>query len=419
MVPSANSRIEMHGTRRLILSNRNFTYLYLGGLVSVSGSTITSLILVWLVYSETKSAIAITYLGIASLLPTITLGLLTGVVVDRLNRRILMIASDLIRAAFVAAIPVLLIWKGFSLPMVLVVVGIVGVFSTIFRPATNSLLPMLVPGESVQGANGLISASNSIVQMISNAVGGLLIGLAGVTLGLFYNTATYVVSALMIFLIVVPPHLRDGGTRNSTFLSDFKDGLQFIRKNKAVFESTVSATLLNFFATMVGSFFVVYVSGHLMESGTFFGFLVAALGLGIAGGSLVVGRLNTVSYAGNLFIISSIGFGLTTILLASTRSLQLAVIFVASMGVCLGLINTTFFSVMQLVVPNEILGRVLSVDEVGSFAAIPLGQIVAGLVISGSGIAFNYLIAGTGIILTAIAMMFLKDLRNFRYVPTS
>jgi len=141
--------------------------------------------------------------------------------------------------------------------------------------------------------------------------------------------------------------------------------------------------------------------------------------LGIAGGSLVVGRLNTVSYAGNLFIISSIGFGLTTILLASTRSFQLAVIFVASMGVCLGLINTTFFSVMQLVVPNEILGRVLSVDEVGSFAAIPLGQIVAGLVISGSGIAFNYLIAGTGIILTAIAMMFLKDLRNFRYVPTS
>ena len=234
-----------------------------------------------------------------------------------------------------------------------------------------------------------------------------------------FNYVDLAVLALMIFLIVVPPHLRDGGTRNSTFLSDFKEGLQFVRKNKAVFESTVSATLLNFFATMVWSFFVVYVSGHLMESGTFFGFLVAALGLGIAGGSLVVGRLNTVSYAGYLFIISSIGFGLTTILLASTRSLHLAVIFVGSMGVCLGLINTTFFSVMQLVVPNEILGRVLSVDEVGSFASIPLGQIVAGLVISGSGIAFNYLIAGTGIILTAIAMMFLKDLRNFRYVPTS
>jgi hypothetical protein len=85
------------------------------------------------------------------------------------------------------------------------------------------------------------------------------------------------------------------------------------------------------------------------------------------------------------------------------------------MGVCLGLLNTTFYSTMQLVVPNEILGRVLSVDDVGSYAAVPVGQIVAGLLISMSGIVFNYLVAGVGVLLTVSVMFFLKDLRNFRY----
>ena len=405
----------MRRARPLILANRNFAYLYLGGLVSTSGSTITSLILVWLVYRETASAIAITYLGIASILPTIALGLLAGVLVDRVDRRILMITSDLVRSAAVVAVPIVMISSGFSFPLILLVVAIVGLFSTVFRPATNSLLPKLVPSELVQDSNGLISASNSVVQMVSNAVGGLLIGLAGVLLGLFYNTITYVISAAMIFLIVVPRNLTKDGAISSSFVSDFKDGLRYIMRNMGVLEITLSATFLNFFGTMVSAFFVVYVTGHLNQSGTFFGFLVAALGLGVAIGSLTVGWLNAVAYAGKVFMLTAAGFGITTILLTFIGTAQLAILIVILMGVCLGLLNTTFYSVMQLVVPNEVLGRVLSVDEVGSVAAIPMGQIVAGLLISMSGIVFNYLVAGIGVLLTVSVMAFLKDLRNFRY----
>ena len=405
----------MQRARRLVLANKNFAYLYFGGLVSTSGSTITSLILVWVVYKETASAIAITYLGIASILPTITLGLLAGVLVDRVDRRILMITSDLVRGAAVVAVPIVMVSFGFSFPLILLVVAIVGLFSTVFRPATNSLLPKLIAAELVQDSNGLISASNSVVQMVSNAVGGLLIGLAGVLLGLFYNTITYVISAAMIFLIVVPRNLTSDGTISSSFVSDFKDGLRYIMRNRGVLETTLSATFLNFFGTMVSAFFVVYVTGHLNESGTFFGFLVAALGLGVAIGSLAVGWLNAVAYAGKLFLLTAAGFGTTTILLTFIDTAQLAILIVILMGVCLGLLNTTFYSVMQLVVPNEVLGRVLSVDEVGSFAAIPMGQIVAGLLISMSGIVFNYLVAGVGVLLTVLVMAFLKDLRNFRY----
>lgn len=326
-----------------------------------------------------------------------------------------MIASDLVRAAAVAAVPMVMLLFGFSFPLILVVVAVVGLFSTVFRPATNSLLPKLVQSDSDQDANGLISASNSAIQMVSNAIGGLLIGLAGVLLGLFYTTFTYVISAVMIFLIVVPQSLTDGGTVSGSLVSDFKDGLRYMLRNKAVLETTVSQTFLNFFGTMVGAFLVVYVTSHLNESGTFFGFLVAALGLGIAAGSLAVGRLNTIAYAGKLFVLTSAGFGATIISLTFIASAQLAILIIVLMGICLGLFNTTFYSVMQLVVPNEILGRILSVDEVGSFAAVPMGQIAAGLLISMSGIVFNYVVAGSGVLLKVFVMVFLKDLRDFRY----
>ena len=400
-----------------VFRNRSFVYLYLGGLISVSGSTITSLILIWLVYTETKSALAITFLGIASILPTILLGLLTGVFVDRLDRRVLMIISDLARAALVFSVPVYLIWRGFSFPLVLAIVVLVSVCSTVFRPATNSLLPMLVSGESVQDANGLISATNSLVQMVANAVGGLLIGLAGVVFGLFYNVLTYILSASLIFLILVPPHLTNGATpRTTSFATDFKEGLRYMRKNTGVFEATLSATFLNFFGTMVGSFLVIYVAEHLKANGSYFGLLLAALATGLAAGSLAVWRLRTVRYAGKLFAFTSIVFGLGSTLLGLIHSTEWAVPIVACMGLALGLMNTTFFSIIQLVVPNEILGRVLSVDEVGSYAAIPIGQIVAGVLISTSGIVVNYLAAGLGIILTGIAMLFLSDLRNLKYI---
>jgi DHA3 family tetracycline resistance protein-like MFS transporter len=403
-------------TRFKVLGNRNFLFLYLGGVVSASGATMTSLTIVWLVYTQTKSALAITYLGVASVIPTITFGILAGAVVDRFDRRKLMIVSDLVRAVTVAMIPIYLVWRGFDLLFTVAAVILVAVFSTIFRPATNALLPTIVPGEAVQDANGLISASNSMTQMMANAVAGILVVLTGVVLGLVYNTLTYLVSALMIFLMVVPRCVLSSETLGKSVATDVREGLRFMVRNKAILGTTLGSTVLNFFATMIMPFLVVYVSVHLVANASVYGILLAGLSLGMAAGSMLVGRLKTVGFAGKLMVFASVGFGLATIGLASLRSTTLSIILTVSMGLALGLLNTTFFSVIQLVVPNDVLGRVLSIDEVGSYAAIPLGQIAAGLLIEKSGIVATYMVAGFGILITAMTMLLLKDLRNLRYV---
>jgi MFS family permease len=397
-----------------LLKNRNFLLLYLGGVISASGATMTSLTLVWLVYTETHSALSISYLGLASVVPTIAFGLLAGALVDKIDRRRLMITSDLVRAAAVAIIPVFYAFRGFNLILIIVAVTIVGVFSTIFRPATNALLPTIVDEGKIQDANGLITASNSMSQMGANAVGGVLIALAGVHLGLAYNSATYLVSALMITLMFTST-LSTNKTSQPPFVAQVKEGLLYIGRTKAILETTITSTFLNLFATMIVPFSVVYVNVFLNASASFYGYFLASIGFGLAVGSLLAGRIRAVKFAGKLFIFASLGFGLATVSLVVVRNAFFAIAIAASLGILLGLLNTTFFSIVQLVVPNEVLGRVLSVDEVGSYAAIPLGQIAAGIMIQSTGIVSTYLLAGVGIIVTAVAGAFLRDLRNLQY----
>lgn len=405
-----------------VLRNRNFLYLYVGGIISASGAAMASLTIVWLVYSQTGSAFAVAYLGLASVVPTIAFGLFAGALVDRFDRRKLMIASDLVRACAIVSLPIYLLWQGFSLFFIVFAMVLVGVFSSIFRPATNALLPRLVKGESVQYANGLISASNSLVQVVANAAGGILVMIAGASLGLFYNSTTYLFSALMIFMIVVPAVTSPLGaqeTHRRALSTDIKEGLRFMLRAKSILGITIGSTFASFFLVMFSMFLVVYTSSYLMGGAVVYGVLLASLGFGVATGSLIVGRLKAVRYAGLLFTAGVIGIGLLILGLALVRSVYLVVPMILTMGFIEGLVNTTFFSIVQLVVPNEILGRVLSIDEVGSYAAVPLGQVAGGILTGGFGVIMTYTVAGFGVLATGIATLLLKDVRRLRYTPPS
>lgn len=379
-----------------------------------------SLTIVWLVYGQTQSAFAVAYLGLASVVPTVVFGLLSGALVDRFDRRKLMITSDLIRAVAILSIPIYLLWQGFNLFFIVAAMVFVGVFSSIFRPATNALLPRLVKGESVQDANGLISASNSLIQVVANAAGGILVIVAGASLGLFYNSITYLLSALMIFMIVVPSVTLLPETQRTprrALSADVREGLKFMLKTKSILGITLGSTFASFFLVMFSMFLVVYTSSYLMEDAVVYGVLLASISLGVAFGSLLVGRLKTVRYAGWLFVVGIISIGLLILAVASVRSAYFAVPLILSMGLIEGLVNTTFFSIVQLVVPNEVLGRVLSIDEVGSYAAVPLGQVAGGILTGSFGVISTYTVAGVGVLVTGIATLLLKDVRSLRYSP--
>ncbi|MCI4337203.1 MAG: MFS transporter [Thermoplasmata archaeon] len=381
---------------------------------SALGGAISSVSVSWLVYHVTGSSLDIAYVGLAGVIPGIVLGLLAGVLADRYNRRRLMVACDLSRMAAMAGLAVFLAVVGFSLFLILAVMVVVFSFTAVFTPASQAILPRLVPTAALEGANGLLNASTQLAYLVGSAGGGLLVAFAGAVLGLGANAITFGLSAVLILQIGAQfgqPIAASTGTRPS-FASQLSEGLRYMRDHRPILEVTVGFMPANFLFMMVAGFLVVYATSRFGADPAAYGYLLAALSAGGVVGALAVGRLHPRRVAGSLMGASVLLQGGVVGVLAFATKLPVSLVAATVGGLCLGLINTVYFATMQAIVPNEILARVLSIDSVGSFAAIPGGLLTGGLLAARYGITDVYWIAAVGLALNGLVMLSLPDVRR-------
>ena len=404
-----------------ILVNRGFRFLLGSTTTSALGGSITGVSLSWLIYHFTGSTLDIAYLGLTGVVPGIVLGLLAGVLADRYDRRRLMVTSDTVRALSMLGLAVTLYLVGFSLLLVLAVMTLVYSFSALFYPASQAILPRIVPRGQLEDANGVLSASTQIAYTIGAGAGGLAIAFVGAVAGLGINAATYAVSAMLLFQLAPEiGRVRAGGAAASRSIrSELLEGMAYMRNHLPVLEVTLAFLPASMLFPFVTNFFVVYAAVVLGPNPALFGYLVAALTAGSAAGALSTGRLHARRAAGVVMGLGLLVMGGATVLLVVASSLAGALSAAAILGFSLGLIGTVYYSTMQAIVPNEVLARVLSIDMVGSLVAVPAGLILGGVLSSSHGILFSYTIASIGFFANGVLMLALPGVRSVRYVEPS
>ncbi len=382
-----------------VLKNRNFARLWVGSLTSAAGTSIGSIIIIWLVYAATHSAIAISILGIVQFLPTLGFGLLAGALIDRLDRRRLMLTCDIARAITFGGLALFVLLYGVSIVTLIAAVFVVATFSTVFRPATNATIPRLLRSEELADGNGLLQGGSTIAQFAGSPVGGLVLVTVGAAVGLAINAATFAVSATMIFLMVIglgSSQAPGSGAPSASVLHDVGEGLRYIRSQPVLLLITLTAMGGNFFLTMWGGFTVVYAASALHQGATGFAFLVAATTGGFAVGAILPGRLHLDRKPGIWVPISWTGAGFFIVALAVTHSLSWAVVLFLVAGLGLSLGNTVWIVGVQRTVPDDFMGRFFATDEAGSYAMIPAGLAIGGVLVVLYGIDWTYIIAGVG-----------------------
>ncbi|HXY46517.1 MAG TPA: MFS transporter [Thermoplasmata archaeon] len=404
-----------------VLGNANFRRLYIASVTSAAGASIAIVSLSWLVYTVTKSALAVSYVGLAGVAPGIALGLIAGALADRYNRRRVMVLSDVSRAALMAGLAGFLFLVGFDLFVILGVVVLVNGFSVLFFPASSAILPRLVKAADLEPANGLLYGSTQAAQMLGSAAGGAAIAVAGVVPGLAVNALTYAISAA--FVLQIASTFGQTGRAGPTLAPrrslthDIGEGMSYMRTHLAIFEVTLGFLPGNLFWTMVTNFTVVYVATYFPGSPSAYGYLVAGLGGGFALGALVAVRLKLRRYAGlSMALIVVLQGGIATGLTFS-HVYPLSLVLAILLGIGAGVINTVYYATIQAIVPDRVLGRVLSVDQVGSFAGIPGGLVLGGVLATEYGVGVDYLVAGLGLLGNGLIMLALRDLRGLRYRP--
>ncbi len=384
-------------------------------------------------HRATYGALALAFLGLSSALPTLGTALVAGALADRSHRGRMMRAVNFVSLGAVALLAADLVFSpsvrvalpgpaGFYLPLWVVFVfpiwATVTVTSTLFRPAFNSSVPKVVPTADLGRANGLIYACAAVAAAAGTVAVGVLLTVArpvdAVAVPLVLLVATQVA---LLRLDVDLSVSRRSAPRSVA--AEARAGFAYLARRVELLEMTVAALLVNFLSAVALVELALYVATWLgLSQGIWYGAVTAVATIGGATGFVLIGRLRFEPHAGRIMILLTVGMGLSLLGLGAVRTVWLALPIVFVYGMMPGMITTVFLSTVQATVPDEMMGRVFSADEVGSYSLVPAGQYAGGLLTLAVGVQGTYLLAGAAIaVLGAGMFVAFGALRRLGYAP--
>ena len=268
-----------------LLRQRNFALLWFAGLVSIAGDWVLYAALPFFVYERTHSTIATAGMIAAELGPSIVIGSLAGVYVDRLDRRRLLVVTNLLQALTVTAL--LVVAHGGALWVVYAVAAGQSVLASFSQPAESALLPSLVAPEVLLAANSLTALNNRVARLVGVPLGGLLLGLLGLSPVVLVDAASFLAAAAMIAAVVAPPRIRP--MEPASFAGEWRAGLSLIRREHQIAVLFAVLGLMTFGGTMLDPLYVAWVPDVLHRGPPIYALLLTAHSVAGIFGALAVG----------------------------------------------------------------------------------------------------------------------------------
>lgn len=397
----------------------DFATFWVGQTISNLGSSFTVFALPLLIYKLTGSAFDLGLAMAIAFLPYLIFGLPMGAWADRLNRKRLMILSDLARALLLASVPLFSTLSALSVWWIYVVMFATSTLGICFNAAQAAAIPSLTSGADLLKANGRIQASYSATMVIGPILAGLLISFLSVPLLLLCDALTFLVSALTLALIrrdlnVARPHAP------KKLGDEIAEGLRYVLGHPVLRTIALLTGILSFIGSTVDAQIILFAKHQYQISDAQVGLFFSAGGMGIVALSLPAGFFRKYWSFSQVALGSAILRGLMLIALALTPWYWIALV---AWGFCEGLsilfsINT--LSLRQTIVPGHLLGRVQTIGQVIAWSAIPLGTFLGGLAIEWThnvGLVYTLI----GVINLVIAVLFtLSPLAHAeRYLPVA
>ena len=392
---------------RELLATRPFRLLWIGQAISYFGDMMNTTALAIMLYLITRSPSVVALGLIAKAAPTILFGLVAGSFVDRTDRQRLMIGADLIRAFLTITIPFFAVrW----LPGVFIAVFLIAAASAFSNPAKQALLPNLVPAMFLVRANGLMSSSEKVMELLGYSIAGIIAAIVSFVPLFLIDAATYLVSAFTLLGVADTAHRV--AAKQQRLREDIVEGARFILRSPAL-RSTMGLTFAAvFFAGMTFPVLVIMAYGPLHGGATGYGFLEAAIGAGAAIGALAAAPAMTRYRAGTLILAGVAGIGLAEVFVGFTQNVGLAVILLFFGGITNTLYYVPLISLTQRESPDYVRGRVMSTRFLLVQLGLLGGMAIAGPLTDRVGAPVVYVASGVLLLITALLGMAFPSLRG-------
>ncbi len=384
----------------------DFWKFWAGQTISQLGSSFTFFALPLLVYKLTGSSVNLAVATAAYFLPYLLFGLVIGAWVDRVDRKRMMIAVDLGRAAVIATIPLLSYLDALSVGWIYAGAFATATLTIAFDSGQFAALPNLVSTDDLVTANGRLQASYSAAMVVGPLLAGVLVAVVDLETVFLVDSASFVGSAVSLGLVRRSFNPEEPPERKH-ILRDVSEGLRYVLRHPVLRNISLMMALINFVSATTFTQLVLFASVELDASDTQIAVLFAAGAAGVVCLGLAAGPLRrrlsfSVAALGAMMVEGVLG-----VVFAFNNVYAVGLVLWAAMsGVALFFnINTT--SLRQQIVPSHLLGRVVSIASVLAWSAIPLGALLGGWAIEATDdVALVYAVIGALTFVIALAFRF-------------
>ena len=414
-----------------LFRNRNFSLLWLGGLISMVGDWALVVALPFEVYQRTGSTLATAGMLLASLVPAFLFGSAAGVFVDRWNRRRLMIAVNVGLA--IVVLPLLTV-DLVGVWIVYVVLVAAKLLEQLFVPAEVALLPHLVGEDELVAANSMSSLNRNLARLIGPVVGGAVVAFGGLTAVVVVDASTFLIAAVLIALIsptaaasAERPREEPGQLAASSALrrgvEEWRDGLRHVLRNASLRPLLGFYLITAFGEGVVGALFVPWVSDVLRGDSTAFAAILSAQAAGGIVGAVIVGRFLSNVRPALLLSIGAVIFGLIDLFIFGYPLfwpvVPPAVVGMVVVGIPATAIGVGMVTLQQTLTSDSHRGRAIGLFGAVFALGAMVGTTIAGLTGQSIGILQLLVIQGSGYVIAGLLVYFTVARGDPTLTPTA
>jgi MFS family permease len=397
------------------LRHRDFRLLWTGQIVSVTGSQMQMVAINWHIYLLTHSAFALGLVGLFRAGPIILCSLIGGVVADVIDRRRLMIVTQsvmLTSSSILALVTFNGLTRVWPIYLLTAIASAAWAFDT---PARQALVPALVPPKDFPNAVSLGMLMFQIGMIVGPALAGFVMASRGPGMVYALNAASFiaVIAGLALMRFRGRPDAEDGNPTKVS-LAALMEGLRFVWRTPIIVQTMTLDFVATFFAS-ANQLLPIYAKDILQVGAQGLGFLASAPAVGAVVAGLVMARLGTLKRQGLIVIVSVAVFGAATVAFGLSRAFWFSLVMLAVTGAADTISTILRQTIRQLATPNNLRGRMTSVNMIFFMGGPQLGELEAGTVAALFGAPLSVVTGGVGcLVAAAIALSAAKTLRGWR-----
>jgi len=393
------------------LRHRNFRLFWFGQLISLSGTWMQSIAQSWLVLDLTKSAFMLGLVSTMSMLPVLLFALPAGAIADRVNKRNLLIVTQVVMMVLAFVLATLTAFHAVRVWHIIVLASLLGLANAFDMPCRQAFVIEMVGRDDLLNAVALNSTMFNAARIVGPAVAAILIGTVGTAACFYVNGASFI--AVIVGLAMMRIRFEPPPPKEESIFHDMLEGLSYIRHHTVILTIIAIVAVFSVFGMPYAMLMPVFAREVLHTGARGYGLLMTATGVGAVIGALTLATFSHVKQRGRLIVASSIVFIVFINLFAASRSLVWSLPLLAVIGFAMVNQAAAGNALLQTLAPDDLRGRVMGVFSMMFLGFAPFGSFQAGLIAQHLGAPAALVIGSAVMSLTVALILILRpEIRN-------